>query len=48
MDFLHNATPPIVHNDLKSPNILLGSCDVLADVVAKVADFGMSARQVTS
>lgn len=47
MDFLHNATPPIVHNDLKSPNILLATDDVLADVVAKVADFGMSARQVS-
>ncbi len=41
MDFLHNAIPPIIHNDLKSPNILIVSDDVQADIVAKVADFGI-------
>src|SRR5262249_27391036 len=43
MNFLHTATPPIVHNDLKSPNILLASSDYNPTVVAKVTDFGLSA-----
>ena len=40
MDFLHAAVPPIIHNDLKSPNILLVTNEPRAAVVAKVADFG--------
>eukprot|EP01088_Endostelium_zonatum_P016579 TRINITY_DN4538_c0_g1_i3.p1 TRINITY_DN4538_c0_g1~~TRINITY_DN4538_c0_g1_i3.p1 ORF type:complete len:783 (+),score=199.41 TRINITY_DN4538_c0_g1_i3:133-2481(+) len=42
MNFLHNRTLAIVHNDLKSPNILLSSRNYLDRVVAKVADFGLS------
>eukprot|EP01102_Stenamoeba_stenopodia_P019173 TRINITY_DN7157_c0_g2_i2.p1 TRINITY_DN7157_c0_g2~~TRINITY_DN7157_c0_g2_i2.p1 ORF type:complete len:620 (-),score=130.31 TRINITY_DN7157_c0_g2_i2:21-1622(-) len=45
MQFLHNTTPPILHRDLKSPNILLAS-KTMAKVVAKVADFGLSSLSV--
>eukprot|EP00029_Vermamoeba_vermiformis_P006458 TRINITY_DN2538_c0_g2_i1.p1 TRINITY_DN2538_c0_g2~~TRINITY_DN2538_c0_g2_i1.p1 ORF type:complete len:1060 (+),score=232.58 TRINITY_DN2538_c0_g2_i1:295-3474(+) len=53
MQFLHQTVPPIVHRDLKSPNILL-TCPEFPDpneegfvidgrvVKGKVADFGLS------
>ena len=41
--FLHGFVPPIIHRDLKSPNILMCSKgDSSVPVVAKVADFGLS------
>lgn len=43
MVFLHSLNPPIVHRDLKSPNVLVTSLDPQS-VVAQVADFGTSAR----
>ena len=46
MNFLHTTTPPIIHRDLKSPNILLASNNERARVVAKVADFGLSSTLV--
>lgn len=46
MNFLHTTTPPIIHRDLKTPNILLSSNQANARVVAKVADFGLSSTLV--
>jgi len=40
--FLHSTSPPILHRDLKSPNILLVDLSPSASVVAKVCDFGVS------
>ncbi|XP_069587681.1 receptor-interacting serine/threonine-protein kinase 2 [Ranitomeya imitator] len=37
VNFLHNMTPPLLHHDLKTPNILLDS-----EFHAKIADFGLS------
>ena len=44
MHFLHSLRPPIIHNDLKSPNVLLSSMDPDAPIVAKISDFGLSMR----
>lgn len=41
MTFMHQFSPPIVHKDLKSPNILLTYKN--KRIVAKIADFGISA-----
>lgn len=48
MNFLHSATPPLIHRDLKTPNIMLTNQknDPSADIVAKVADFGLVNRMV--
>ncbi|XP_044150764.1 receptor-interacting serine/threonine-protein kinase 2 [Bufo gargarizans] len=37
VNFLHNMTPPLLHHDLKTPNILLDS-----EFHVKIADFGFS------
>jgi len=42
MRHLQSITPPIIHRDLRSPNILMVSKDPEAAVVAKVADFGLA------
>jgi small GTP-binding protein len=43
MAFLHNSRPPIIHRDLKSPNVLLAGTDAQSRrPVAKVTDFGVS------
>lgn len=44
MNFLHSCTPPVIHRDLKTPNILLLSIDETARICAKVSDFGLSLR----
>eukprot|EP01125_Pyxidicula_operculata_P011575 TRINITY_DN3792_c0_g3_i1.p1 TRINITY_DN3792_c0_g3~~TRINITY_DN3792_c0_g3_i1.p1 ORF type:complete len:1898 (+),score=455.03 TRINITY_DN3792_c0_g3_i1:41-5695(+) len=40
MLYMHTCKPPIVHRDLKSPNVLLLSTDPTVPICAKVADFG--------
>jgi len=42
MHYLQSILPPILHRDLRSPNIFIQSLDVNAEVCAKVADFGLS------
>ncbi|KYQ93736.1 leucine-rich repeat-containing protein (LRR) [Tieghemostelium lacteum] len=42
MSYLHNSTPPLVHRDLKSPNILLSTIPDEPYITAKVSDFGLS------
>lgn len=42
IQFLHNKQPPIVHRDLKSPNILLKYTTGSKYPIAKIADFGLS------
>jgi leucine-rich repeat kinase 2 len=50
MHFMHSITPPVIHRDLKSPNILLTRSRLPGPtvgtqqewIVAKVADFGTS------
>jgi serine/threonine protein kinase len=37
MEFLHGLKPPIIHRDLRSPNILVAD-----NLVCKIADFGLS------
>ena len=44
MHFLHSADPPLIHKDLKSPNILLAGTKHDDLIVAKVADFGISGK----
>ncbi|GAM22640.1 hypothetical protein SAMD00019534_058150 [Acytostelium subglobosum LB1] len=44
MAFLHSLCPPMVHRDLKTPNVLL--CHAKdGGLVAKVSDFGLSGPQ---
>jgi len=43
--FLHwKLSPPMIHNDLKSPNVLLASTNESDDVVGKLTDFGLSSQ----
>ena len=56
MNFLHRATPPILHRDLKTPNILLcrksydddddSSTNTENTVIAKISDFGLSMKTI--
>ncbi|EGC33072.1 roco8, ROCO family protein [Dictyostelium purpureum] len=49
MAFLHNITPPLVHRDLKSPNILLATDpNDPSNIIAKLSDFGLSRTVVQS
>jgi len=47
MMFLHSASPPIVHRDLKSPNVLMQSSPDAPYVTCKVSDFGLSRSLVS-
>jgi len=42
MEYLHSQVPPVIHMDLKSPNILLSPNN--NGYTAKIADFGLSCR----
>jgi len=42
MNALHSLSPPLIHRDLRSPNVFIVSHDHAQPVVAKVADFGLS------
>jgi serine/threonine protein kinase len=44
LEYLHSLVPPVIHRDLRSPNIFLVSLDENAPVIAKVADFGLAAE----
>lgn len=44
MAFLHSINPPLLHRDLKSPNVLVSDWTKGSPVIAKVADFGLSSR----
>ncbi len=39
---LHSRKPPIIHRDIKSPNIMMVGFEPRSDVVCKVTDFGES------
>lgn len=41
---LHTCKPPIIHQDLKTPNVLIAGLNPIDTVVAKVADFGTSSK----
>ncbi|KAJ7338977.1 hypothetical protein JRQ81_012879 [Phrynocephalus forsythii] len=43
VNYLHNMTPPLLHHDLKTQNILLDS-----DFHVKIADFGLSKWRMVS
>jgi serine/threonine protein kinase len=47
MVYLHSRQPPVIHRDLKAPNILLATLPDGA-ITAKVADFGISRLQETT
>jgi serine/threonine protein kinase len=40
MEYAHGLRPPLVHSDLKSPNVLL--CVLNGVLVAKIADLGIA------
>ncbi|KAH3743624.1 leucinerich repeat kinase [Pelomyxa schiedti] len=42
LSYLHSLHPPVIHRDLRSPNIFIKTLDPEAPVRAKVADFGLS------
>src|SRR5579875_1856026 len=42
MNYLHSLNPPIIHCDLRSPNVLLMSLKYDDEIVSKVADFGLA------
>lgn len=45
--FLHSTNPPLLHRDVKSPNILLANIEATSNVVAKIADFGLTGHIFT-
>ncbi|KAH3765766.1 leucinerich repeat kinase [Pelomyxa schiedti] len=48
ISYLHSMQPPIIHRDLRSPNIFIVSTSLEPSIPhAKVADFGLSERAVS-
>jgi len=43
LEYLHTQTPPVIHRDIKGPNILIG-----LDSAVKLADFGCSKKSEVS
>ena len=54
LSYLHNLMPPLIHRDLKSPNIFLmekigreisiSDARIANEILAKIGDFGLSAQ----
>ena len=42
MQYLHNLSPPVIHRDLRSPNVFVVSTDDNAEIVSKIGDFGLA------
>lgn len=42
MQYIHNLSPPVIHRDLRSPNVFVVSTDDNAEIVAKIGDFGLA------
>ena len=40
VSYLHSLDPPVLHRDVRSPNVFLASLDAEHDVMAKLGDFG--------
>ena len=50
MDYLHtrSPSPPVLHGDIRSANVLMGQSADGGELCAKLADFGCSKRNVNS
>jgi len=44
LDYLHSQEPPVLHRDIKSANILMGTDSTGMELCAKLSDFGCSKR----
>jgi len=42
MNHLHSFDPPVIHRDLRSPNVFINSLDINEPTCALVGDFGLS------
>jgi len=48
MRYLQALSPPIIHRDLRSPNVFVLTLNEEAEVCAKVADFGLASKVLTN
>ena len=46
LNFLHTRSPPVIHRDIKSGNVLLFNFGDPVNVVAKIGDFGSAVRKL--
>ena len=44
LNYLHTQKPPIIHRDVRSPNIFMASLSMTDSVLAKVGDFGLALK----